>query len=247
MKNLDGKIAFVSGSSRGLGKAIAYELATQGATLLLHASKPSKEAQNTLKEIISISSLSKLYFSYIENPTDVEVMEKKIAQDFDHIDILVNNAGITQSSSFAKMTNYEWKTVIDVNINGTFYVTKTLTPLLIKKRGGRIIQMSSTYALNPEFGQANYSTSKAALIGFTKALALEFAKYKITVNAVCPGITDVGMIQDIPIRYLAQRIEKIPLRRIGKKEEVAKLISFLCSDDANYITGQAININGGMH
>lgn len=247
MKKLEGKIALVTGSSRGLGKEIALEFACRGAAILVHASTDSEEAQNTFNEIKSLSPLSKLYFSHIEQIEEVEKMEKEILKDFNHLDILINNAGITKSSSFLKMSISDWHSVIDVNINGTYNVTKIFAPLLIKGKGGRIVQMSSTYGLNPEFGQTNYATSKAALIGFTKALAVELAKYSITVNAVCPGITEVGMTQDIPEQELKKRLGKIPLGRIGKKEEIAKLVSFLCSEDANYITGQALYINGGMY
>lgn len=246
MKNLDGKIALVTGSSRGIGKSIAFELAAQGAIMLLHASKKSNDAESALDEVVKISPRSKIYYAHIEDFNEVTLMAKAIQKDFPKIDILINNAGIAQSSTFLNMSNAQWDLVMKVNVYGTFYVTKLFVPLIIKAKNGRIVNMSSVYGLLGEYGQINYSTSKAAIIGFTKALSKEMAKYNITVNAICPGLIDTGLIHDIPKKYFDQRMQKIPLGRPGKKEEVAKLVAFVCSEDASYITGQAININGGM-
>lgn len=247
MKNLKGKIALITGSTRGIGKAIALELASQGAIVLLHGSKKSRHAQSTLEKIQKISSKSKIYFANIGRFDEVSTMIQTIEHEFTSLDILINNAGIAKSSTVVNMTNEAWDDVLKVNVYGTFYVTKLCIPLLQGVKQGKIINISSVYGFTGEYGQANYSTSKAAIIGFTKAVAKEMAKYNITVNAVCPGLIDTGLIGDIPGKYLKQRITKIPLGRVGKKEEVAKLAAFLCSDDADYITGQAISINGGMY
>ncbi len=244
---LKGKIAFITGSTRGIGKTIAKELALCGATVLLHGTTKTHESEKTYNEIIEISPNTRIYFGHIENPHEVNDMVSDIQKKHKHLDILVNNAGIAKSSTITNMTNDDWEKVLAVNVSGTFFVTKAFLPLLLKSQEGRIINMSSVYGQTGEFGQINYSTSKAAVIGFTKALSKELAKDKITVNAVCPGLIDTGLINDIPEKYLSKRIEIIPLRRVGKKEEVAKLVAFLSSEDAAYITGQAIGINGGMY
>ena len=247
MKNLEGKIILITGSSRGIGKSIAMQLAMQGAIILLHASKKSETAQQTYNEIEKISPKSKIYYANIEDFNQVSSMALAVKNDFPYIDGLINNAAVAQSNTFLKMENKQWDHVIKVNVYGTYYVTKLFAPMIIEKKMGRIINMSSVYGITGEFGQINYSTSKAAIIGFTKALSKEMAKYNITVNAICPGLIDTGLINDIPEKYLKQRMQTIPLGRLGKKEEIAKLAAFLISDDAGYITGQAININGGMY
>lgn len=247
MKKLTGKIALITGSSRGIGKSIAIELASQGAVVILHGSKKTESSNLAFKEVVKISPKSKAYYAHIEDFNEVTLMAKAVQKDFPKIDILVNNAGIAQSSTFLNMSNTQWDSVMKVNVYGTFYVTKLFVPLVIKAKKGSIVNMSSVYGLTGEYGQINYSTSKAAIIGFTKALSKELAKYSITVNVVCPGLINTGLINDIPEKYLEERMQTIPLGRAGKKEEVAKLVAFLCSDNASYITGQAIGINGGMY
>lgn len=246
MKNLEGKIALITGSTRGLGKAIALELASRGATVLSHGTEKSEVSESTYQEILRLSPKSKLYFARVENFEEVTTLSSKIQNDFGYLDIVVNNAGIAKSNTFINMTNEEWDDVIKVNVYGTFYVTKALLPFLLRSKNGRIINMSSVYGITGEFGQINYSTSKAAIIGLTKSLSKEVAKDSITVNAICPGLTDTGLIEDIPEKYLEERMKRIPLGRLGKKEEIAKLVAFLASDDSGYITGQVISINGGM-
>lgn len=246
MKRFDGKSAMVTGSSRGLGKAIACELASNGATLILHATKKSTEASRTFQKIKAISPKSKLYYADFLSHDEIVVMSRLIQKDFTHIDMLINNAGVIKRKIFLKMADKEWDEVIKVNVNGTYYVTKLLLPSILKCSSGRIVNMSSICGLIGEYGLTGYCASKAAIIGFTKALAKEVAKYNITVNAICPAFTDAGMSSDIEQEFLDQSIHSIPLQRVGKKEEIAKLVTFLCSEDAGYITGQAISINGGI-
>lgn len=246
MKRFDGKIVMVTGSSRGLGKAIALEFASSGATLLLHATRKSAAATSSFQKIKAISPKSKLYHADFMNHDEIVEMARLIQKDFTHIDMLINNAGVIKRKTFLKMTDDDWDAVTTVNINGTYYVTKLLLPGILKCGNGRIINMSSICGLIGEYGLTGYCTSKAAIIGFTKALAKELAKYNITVNAICPGFTDAGMSNEIEREFLDQSIHSIPLQRVGKKEEVAKLVTFLCSEDAGYITGQAISINGGI-
>lgn len=246
MKRFEGKIALVTGSSRGLGKAIAFELASSGATLILHASKKTPAAINTFQEIRKISPKSKLYYANFMNHKEIVDMARSVQKDFLHIDILINNAGAIYRKTFLTMTDNEWNTVINVNVNGTYSITKLLLPCMITRNNGRIINMSSICGIIGEYGLTSYCASKAAIIGFTKALSKEVAKYAITVNAICPGFTNEGMANSMSKKILDQSIQSIPLRRVGTKEEIAKLAAFLCSEDAGYITGQAISINGGL-
>lgn len=247
MKKLKGKIALITGSTRGIGKAIALEFASQGATVLLHGSKKSKSAKTTFAQVAKLSPKSKIYYALVERYDEVSLMTKTIKNDFGHIDILINNAGIVKNKMFLDMSYEEWDLVFKVNVYGTFHVTKLVLPLLIKTNQGKIINMSSISGLLGEYGQTNYCSSKFAVIGFTKALAKELGKYNITVNAICPAVITSEVVDNIPIKYRNKLLERIPLGRAGKKEEVAKLAAFLCSDDASYITGQAISINGGMY
>lgn len=246
MKELGGTIAFVTGSSRGLGRAIAGELATRGATPILHASKQTPTSRETLSNLQKISPLSQIYYADIANPSQVQTIVRSIRRDYKRVDILVNNAGITKSSTLLKMTDEQWDSVIQTNLSGVFYVTRAIVPLMGQAKVGRIVNMSSVYGLIGQYGLTNYCASKAGVIGLTKALSKELATRGITVNVVCPGLTDTGMIAAIPQKELASRLQQIPLGRTGTKEEVAQLVAFLCSPAAGYITGQAININGGM-
>ena len=247
MKNLTDKIAFVTGSTRGIGKAIALELASDGAIVLLHGSAKSKAAENAFYEVQKISPKSKLYYAYIEDFNAVSSMTQAVQKDFRYIDILINNASIVKNSMFLNMSIEEWDSVMKVNVYGTFYITKSFVPLIINAKKGKIINMSSISGQVGEYGQTNYCASKTAILGFTRALSKEMAKYNITVNAICPAVIDSDAVNNIPKKYRDQLMQKIPLGRAGKKEEVAKLVAFLCSDDADYITGQAISINGGMY
>ena len=246
MKNLKGKIALITGSTRGIGNAIALELATHGVIVLLHGSTKSRIAERAYDEISKISPNSKIYYARIENFHEVSLMAKAIEKNFNHIDILINNAGIVKNRMFLDMNYEEWDSVFKINVYGTFYVTKLILPLIIKTRKGKIINMSSISGLIGEYGQTNYCASKFAIIGFTKALSKELGKYNITVNAICPAVIASEAVDNIPKKYRDQLLEKISLGRAGEKHEVAKLAAFLCSDDAGYITGQAISINGGM-
>lgn len=244
MKNLDGTIALITGSSRGLGKAFALELARRGATVLLHASKESQSSRDAHASVKAISPASCIYYADVSDAKEVQEMVKVIHKNHNQIHILINNAGITKSSTLLSMTDEQWNSVIQTNLSGIFYVTRAITPFM--QRNARIINISSVYGMIGEYGLTNYCASKAGVIGFTRALARELGPKGITVNAVCPGLTDAGMIAAIPQQELSSRMNRIPLGRIGAKEEIAKLVAFLCSPDAGYITGQAININGGM-
>jgi 3-oxoacyl-[acyl-carrier protein] reductase len=247
MKKLAGKIALVTGSTRGIGKAIALELASMGATVLIHGSKKSQSKEVFARSIRKSSPKSKIYYARIDKLQEISSMADEIKKDFSHIDILVNNAGLVKNRMFLKMGMEDWDSVIKINLYGTFYVTKSLAPLLMQSKQGRVVNMSSISGSLGEYGQTNYCAAKAGIIGFSKALAKELAKYDITVNAVCPAVIASEAVDKIPKNYRDQLMQKIPLGRAGEKEEVAKLVGFLCTSDAAYITGQAIHINGGMY
>ncbi len=239
------QIALITGSSRGIGKAIAIKLASQGHTVVLHGIKNSENLQITERELKLISKNVHSTFFDVTDPLEVDTKITEIIKYVGEISILVNNAGITKDKTLIKMSDQQWDQVIKTNLYGPFFITKKILPLMQKNTYGRIINIASAIALKGNFGQTNYAASKAGLIGMTKSLAQEVAKYDITVNAVCPGLVDTDMTRIIPDQHLAKLLEKVSLRRKGSGEEIAELVSFLASSNSSYITGAAIDINGG--
>ncbi len=245
MNQFTDKIVLVTGSTRGIGQAIALEFARKGAKIILHGSKQTDYAKKSFQDICKYSPDSRLYFSRLENYSSVCKFAKKVMQDFHSVDVIVNNAGTLQDRSFIKMTYEEWDKVIKTNLYSVFNITKSLLSSL--PNGGRIINISSIVAIKGAFGQTNYAAAKAGIIGFTKSLAIELAKKQITVNAICPGYTDTDMVKSIPREVLNTLIlPKISLGRLAKPDDIAGLVVYLASKEANYITGQAINIEGGL-
>jgi len=243
---MNSKTVLVTGSTRGIGKSIAIEFVNNGYNVILHSSKDTEIARKTYNEVRKTNNKVKMYFADITNHNEVVVFCSKIVEDFKNVDVLINNAGIVRDKTFQKMSFDEWDKVIQTNLYGTFRVTQALLPHI--SNAGRIINISSVIAQTGGFGQTNYSASKSAILGFTKSLALELCKKEITVNAICPGFTDTDMTKKIPKEILETRIlPKIPLGRLAKPMEIAKLALYLASDEAGYITGQAININGGLY
>lgn len=239
------KIALITGSSRGIGKAIAYALASKGIKIILHSSKKTQLSQINYLNFKKKFPKTLIYYADISDYKKVKEMTKFLKKTVKKIDILINNAGVTRDRTFAKMDPYEWQDVININLNGLFNVTHNL--LSIIPSGSRIINISSIIALTGAFGQSNYAASKAGIIGFSKSLSLELAKRKITVNTVCPGFTKTDMVKKIPGQILNERIiSKIPLKRLANPEEIANLVCYLCSDDAAYITGSTLIIDGGL-
>ncbi|GAX90756.1 3-oxoacyl-[acyl-carrier-protein] reductase [Effusibacillus lacus] len=243
---LSGQIALVTGGSRGIGAEIAKELAAKGATVIINYAANQERAQQVLEEISAYNPNVYAAKGDVSNPEDVARFFDEILEDFGKIDILVNNAGITRDSRFVNMTDEQWHEVIGTNMNSLFYLTKIALPKMIEQNYGRIINISSIIGQSGGFGQVNYSAAKAGMIGFTKSLALEVARYNITVNCVCPGYTFTDMVAAVPEKVQEKIISKIPLGRFGQANEVAKAVSFLAVD-GDYITGQCININGGMY
>ncbi|MDP1722127.1 MAG: 3-oxoacyl-ACP reductase family protein [Candidatus Gottesmanbacteria bacterium] len=239
------KIVFVTGSSRGIGRAIALGFAREGNIVVTHASHPSPESKDVLRQIKRLSPKSNAVYFDITDPNAVARGCAKVISQFGHIDILVNNAGIVRNVLFTKMSGEDWDIVMKTNVYGAFFVTKQLLPGMIASGWGRIIFLSSISGQRGDFGQTNYSASKAALIGFTKSLAKEVARFGITVNAICPGLVDTEILKDVPTSYMETMIKQIPLGRKAQPEEIASLAVYLASPQAGYITGAAIPINGG--
>jgi 3-oxoacyl-(acyl-carrier-protein) reductase len=244
--SLKGKVALVTGSGRGIGRAIALELAGRGANIALNYRSDTTHAESACVEIRHLGVECILVQGDVAQKGEAHRIVKEVLDKWQRLDILVNNAGITRDRSMRKMTEDDWAEVINVNLNGTFYCTSAALPAMINQRFGRVINISSVVGQMGAFGQANYSASKGGIIAFTKTLALEMAKFNITANAIAPGFTSTEMVDAIPEEIAAQIKAKIPLGRFASVEEVAKAAGFLAAD-ADYITGQELNVNGGYH
>lgn len=240
------KVALVTGAARGIGKEIAMCLAKEGFDIALNYRSES-DSLNQIKEEIEANGVKCfLVKADVSKFEDSENMVKEIIDEFGKIDVLVNNAGITKDTLFLRMKEEDFKSVIDVNLVGTFNVTKNVVPHMMKAREGRIINISSVVGVSGNAGQANYSASKAGIIGFTKSLAKELASRNILVNAVAPGFIKTDMTNVLKEEQKQAILNNVPLRREGEAKEVANVIKFLSGDDSSYITGQVINIDGGM-
>lgn len=238
--------ALVTGGSRGIGRAIAIRLASDGFAVIINYVSNSAAAEDTARAIREAGGTAELLRFDVSKPEDIEAALEgwETAHPDDTITVLVNNAGIRRDNVLIFMQNEEWHSVVDTSLNGFFYTTRRLLKGMLSKRSGRIINISSLSGLKGLPGQANYSAAKAALIGATKALAQEVAPRKVTVNAICPGFIESDMTAGLDVNELKKLV---PMRRFGTADEVAALASFLASDQAAYITGQAISINGGLY
>lgn len=246
MKRLEGKTALVTGASRGIGRAIALELAREGAKVAINYASNDAKAQEVADQIEKMEGTCVLAKANLADAKEAREMVANVAEQFTHLDILVNNAGITRDNMLAKMTDQQWVDVIQTNLNACFFCTSAVIPVMSKQSYGRIVNISSMNGQIPAVGQANYSASKGAVIAFTRTSAMELARYGITVNTVSPGYTDTDMFLAVPEAIQAQIKAKIPLGRYAHPEEIAKAVLFLVAD-GDYITGQQINVNGGAH
>ncbi|NPA41819.1 MAG: 3-oxoacyl-[acyl-carrier-protein] reductase [Aquificae bacterium] len=246
MINLSDKVALITGSTRGIGKATAFKLAQAGAQVIITGR--SEDRAKAVAQEISSQTGAKTYWVELDvgSKDSVEEAVKKITEQVGSVHILVNNAGITRDTLFMRMKFEDWEEVLRVNLTGTFLITQKLIKGMLKNRWGRIINMSSVVAFIGNVGQANYSATKAGLIGFTKTLAKELAPRNITVNAVAPGFIETDMTDAIPDDIKEKFLEQIPMNRFGKAEDVANVVLFLASDLASYITGEVIHVNGGL-
>ena len=241
------KYALVTGGSRGLGKAICLKLASMGIPVIINYLSNSKAAEDTKLQIEAIGGNAELLRFNVREKDEIDEALNKWEENHpeDYISVLVNNAGIRHDNVMFMMADDEWHSVIDTTLNGFFYLTRRLLKhMMPRKRGGRIVNMASLSGIKGMPGQTNYSAAKAALIGATKALAQEVASRNVTVNAVAPGFICTDMTKDLPMDELNKLI---PMNRFGTPEEVASLVGFLSSDEAAYITGEVININGGLY
>ncbi len=247
MKTLKGKVALVTGSSRGIGKSIAIALAEHGADVLINYYHSESGAEEALKKIESKGVKCEAFKADVSNRSDADKMVEDILTKYGGVDILVNNAGINRDRTFLKMTREMWDEVLGVNLNGPFNITHGLLPKMIEKKWGRIINISSMGGQTGNFGQANYSVTKGGLIAFTMTLAREVARKGVTVNSVAPGYTETDMTAGIPEAVVTQINNMIPVGRMAKPEEIACTVAFLTTPGASYITGQVIGVNGGMY
>ena len=240
------KVALITGAGRGIGEVIALTLAKEGVDIIVN-DIDSAAAEKTAKTVQTMGRKGISNSANIAIRSEVDAMCEGIRQNFGKLDILVNNAGITRDALLLKMTDEQWVSVMDDNLKGVFYCIQASLSLMKDQGGGRIINMTSASAQMGNIGQVNYAASKAGIIGMTKTLAKELARYQITVNAVSPGFIDTPMTEKIPDKVRDQLLGTIPLRRAGRPEDVANLVKFLSASDSDYITGQVIACNGGMY
>ena len=244
--SLENKTAVVTGASRGIGLAVAKKLAGQGANIAILYVGKEEEGENAKKEVEALGVKVGLYYCDVSDFEASKACVDQIIEEFGGIDILVNNAGIVRDKLALKMTEEDFDAVINVNLKGTFNMIKHTYTHFMKKRAGRIVNVSSIVGLTGNAGQANYSASKAGVVGITKSIAKELAARGVTVNAVAPGFILTDMTSSLSEKVKEQFENSIPMRKGGKPEDVANVISFLCSDDASYITGEVIRVDGGL-
>jgi len=244
---LEGLKALVTGASRGIGREIAIEMAAEGADIAINYTRADNEADLVGVAIEGMGKNTWTYPADISDYSQVQAMKASLDKYLGPIDILVNNAGMNLDRMFMKMQPEDWDRVLSVNLVGVFNCTKVFLDDLLKSRQGRIINITSIVGQMGNIGQVNYAASKAGIIGMTKALAKELASKRVTVNAVAPGFIETSMLAGVPENIRARILEQIPMRRFGNPEEVAKAVSFLASEDASYITGHVLNVNGGQY
>lgn len=244
MKRLKDKVVIITGGARGIGFSAVNKFLQEGASVTIW--DISEEDGN--KALESLKGKGEVYFSKVDttNPDSVQSALKEQLERSQKIDVLINNAGITRDATVKKMTLAEWQQVIDVNLTGVFNCTQAVVPIMIEQQSGSIINTSSVVGLYGNFGQANYAATKSGLIGLTKTLAKELGKYNITVNAVAPGFIATDMIKTIPEKVINMMVDKTPLARLGKPEDIANAYAFLASAEANFISGTVLSVDGAV-
>lgn len=243
---LENKIALVTGGSRGIGKEIALSLAKEGAVVIVNYNGSKKSAEAVVEEIIAAGGKAEGYQCNVADGAACEAMVKELIEKYGRVDILVNNAGITRDNLLMKMSEEEFDAVIDTNLKGTFHTIRYLSRYFLKQRSGKIINISSVVGIGGNAGQANYSASKAGIIGLTKSVARELASRGINVNAVAPGMVDTEMTQVLSDSVKEEMMKQIPLKKMGNTKNIADAVVFLASDKSDYITGQVLVVDGGM-
>jgi len=247
-KELAGKAGVVTGGARGIGRAIALELARHGGSVAVGYSQKADAAEEVVHQIKEMGTGAEAFplKANVQFPDEVKPAIASVAERFGKIDFLVNNAGITRDRSLVKMTHDDWNAVIDVNLQSIFNVTHEVVPYMLERGYGRIVNISSVIGQMGNYGQANYATAKAGMIGFTKSAALEFARKGITVNCVAPGYTETDMVANVPDAAMEKVLARIPMGRLAQPEEIAQAVFFVVAY-GDYITGQVIAVNGGMY
>ena len=246
MINLSEKVAIVTGGSRGIGKEVAKKLASLGSNVVINYISTEEEAINTKNEIESLGVKCLVAKCDVSKSEEVNKMLEVSIKEFGHVDILVNNAGITKDGLLMRMKEEDFDKVIDVNLKGVFNCTKAITKHMIKRRYGKIINMTSVVGIIGNIGQSNYCASKAGVIGFTKSTARELASRNININAIAPGFIDTDMTKVLSDELKQNMLNNIPKNTFGTPEDIANVVAFLASDISSYITGQVINVDGGM-
>ena len=246
MKILEGKVALVTGGTRGIGRAIVLKLASAGASIAFTGQRESEALRQTESEVANMGVKCKAYISNASDYTLTQELVSEIHKEFGRVDILVNNAGITKDTLLMRMSEEQWDDVINVNLKSTFNFTKAVVPIMARQRQGSIVNISSIVGLNGNPGQANYAASKAGIIGLTKSVAKEMGARNIRVNAIAPGFIATEMTDALPQEVKDDYAKRISLRRLGQGEDIANVVLFLASDLAGYVTGELITVDGGM-
>ncbi|SFC71838.1 acetoacetyl-CoA reductase [Bacillus sp. UNCCL81] len=244
--DLVNRVAIVTGGAKGIGKAIAFALAEKGAKVVINYNNSEADAKAVVDELFENGYEALAVQANVAELDQAKALIDRTVEHFGRLDVIVNNAGITRDRSFKKLSAEDWHEVIDVNLSSVYNTCNSALPYLLESDNARIINISSVIGQAGGFGQTNYSAAKAGMIGFTKSLALELAKTDVTVNSVCPGFIETDMVREIPENVQEQIKSRIPKRRFGTVEEIAKAVIYLC-EGGEYITGQQINVNGGLY
>jgi len=246
MNRLEGRRALITGGARGIGRAIAKAFASEGADVAINYHSSEADAKSLAEELAQSGRKTLLFKGDVAVRSTWTSMIEKVTASWGRLDILVNNAGITRDKTLRKMTDDDWLTVLNTNLNACYYGVSAVMPMMIEQKYGRIINISSFVGQAGNFGQANYSASKGGIIAFTKTAALEVARYNVTCNALAPGFTETDMLSKVPENVRAQILARIPMGRFATPLEIAKAVLFLAAD-GDYVTGQQINVNGGVY
>jgi 3-oxoacyl-[acyl-carrier protein] reductase len=247
MELLEGKVAIVTGGTRGIGRAIVLDLAANGADVALNYRQSADLAAELAETVRGMGRRALIVQADVSSFTDAQAMAQKVLDEFGRLDILVNNAGMNWDGVVWKMTEEQWDRVIEVDLKGTFNYTRAVTPIFREQESGKIVNITSINGLRGKFGQTNYSAAKAGVIGFTKACARELGRYNVNVNAVAPGLIETEMVKEAPENVREMALAEIVLGRLGLPEEVAYVVTFLCTEKARHITGQVIQVDGGQY
>jgi 3-oxoacyl-[acyl-carrier protein] reductase len=245
-RRFEGKVALVTGASGGIGRAIAVRLAAEGANVVVNYHANAEAAEKVADDVRAKGSQAAVLQADVANPADVDRLVQAALESFRRIDVLVNNAGITRDTLIMRMSEDDWDSVLDTNLKSAFLVTKAVLRPMLRQRAGRIVNITSISGVMGNAGQANYSASKAGLMGFTRSTAREVASRNITCNAIAAGVIDTDIWQGVPQAAIDSMLQMIPAGRKGLPEDIAEAVAFLASDAASYITGQVLNVDGGM-